>query len=504
MLQVTKPLGFIERHGLWTDEQRRQAEELKRRVEKDKLQLVRLAWADPHGASRAKAVTVPAFLAALDERLQHQRRDHDARFRQRAHLRVVHARRRHGPRRDDRLAQPHHRARSRDLPRAAVGARRRLGAVRRIFQQRRAVSLLAAPAAAQAARAAGRARAWAASSAWRSSGTCCASREDHLGDEHIGVPGRARAADQDLAGRARLLLSLRIQHGPDAAGAVGAGRGVRDSSACRCARSRTSGGPGQVECTFAARAGARGRRQRAAVPHRDAADLPPHGLLRDLHVPARRSRATIRAAGICISRWSTRKTGRNLFMPERERRAASRRSAATSSAGCCSTPSPATAFATPTVNGYRRYRPNSLAPDRATWGYDHRGVMIRVLGGAGRSGDAAGEPRSASRPPTRISTSRRRSSPASTASSTSSIPGRRTTSPTRPTGRCCRRACRRRSTRSSRSRCSASSSATCSSTISSSSSATRPAGSAQWLEDAGGDAGDEPTEWEQNEYFDFF
>jgi glutamine synthetase len=43
----------------------------------------------------------------------------------------------------------------------------------------------------------------------------------------------------------------------------------------------------------------------------------------------------------------------------------------------------ATVFATPTVNGYRRYRPNSLAPDRAGWGYDHRGAMVRVLGGRG-------------------------------------------------------------------------------------------------------------------------
>src|SRR2546426_11763122 len=65
MVRVTNTLGFIERHGLWTDEQRRQARELERRVEKDKLELVRLAWADPHGASRAKAVTIPTFLAAL-------------------------------------------------------------------------------------------------------------------------------------------------------------------------------------------------------------------------------------------------------------------------------------------------------------------------------------------------------------------------------------------------------------------------------------------------------
>jgi glutamine synthetase len=46
----------------------------------------------------------------------------------------------------------------------------------------------------------------------------------------------------------------------------------------------------------------------------------------------------------------------------------------------------AAAFSTPTLNGYRRYRPNSLAPDRAIWGMDNRGVMLRALG---RPGDAA-------------------------------------------------------------------------------------------------------------------
>lgn len=40
----------------------------------------------------------------------------------------------------------------------------------------------------------------------------------------------------------------------------------------------------------------------------------------------------------------------------------------------------AAAFTTPTINGYRRYRPLSLAPDRALWGIDNRGVMLRVLG----------------------------------------------------------------------------------------------------------------------------
>jgi len=40
-------------------------------------------------------------------------------------------------------------------------------------------------------------------------------------------------------------------------------------------------------------------------------------------------------------------------------------------------------FSTPTINGYKRYRSYSLAPDRAIWGRDNRGVMVRVLGRAG-------------------------------------------------------------------------------------------------------------------------
>jgi glutamine synthetase len=46
----------------------------------------------------------------------------------------------------------------------------------------------------------------------------------------------------------------------------------------------------------------------------------------------------------------------------------------------------AAAFATPTVNGYKRYRPYSLAPDRALWARDNRGAMVRLLG---QPGDAA-------------------------------------------------------------------------------------------------------------------
>jgi glutamine synthetase len=53
-------------------------------------------------------------------------------------------------------------------------------------------------------------------------------------------------------------------------------------------------------------------------------------------------------------------------------------------------------FTTPTINGYKRYRSHSLAPDRAIWARDNRGAMIRVLGGphdpATRLENRAGEP----------------------------------------------------------------------------------------------------------------
>ena len=60
----------------------------------------------------------------------------------------------------------------------------------------------------------------------------------------------------------------------------------------------------------------------------------------------------------------------------------------------------ATAFSTPTINGYKRYAPYSLAPDRANWGRDNRGVMVRAVGAPGdpathlenRAGEPAANP----------------------------------------------------------------------------------------------------------------
>jgi glutamine synthetase len=46
----------------------------------------------------------------------------------------------------------------------------------------------------------------------------------------------------------------------------------------------------------------------------------------------------------------------------------------------------ASALSTPTVNGYKRYRPYSLAPDRVIWGKENRGALLRVIGGRGDPG----------------------------------------------------------------------------------------------------------------------
>jgi glutamine synthetase len=65
-------------------------------------------------------------------------------------------------------------------------------------------------------------------------------------------------------------------------------------------------------------------------------------------------------------------------------------------AGLLKHASAAALFSTPTINGYKRYQPYSLAPDRALWGKDNRGAMLRIIGGmedpATRIENRIGEP----------------------------------------------------------------------------------------------------------------
>jgi glutamine synthetase len=75
---------------------------------------------------------------------------------------------------------------------------------------------------------------------------------------------------------------------------------------------------------------------------------------------------------------SLRRNGLNAFMSDREDLSETGRQYL---AGLLANARAATAFATPTINGYKRYRPYSLAPDRVVWGKENRGAMLRVVGG---------------------------------------------------------------------------------------------------------------------------
>ena len=62
---ATNRSHFIERHGLWTADQARQAEEVIARVEKDGIRNIRIGWGDQHGIVRGKTVTAGEFKSSL-------------------------------------------------------------------------------------------------------------------------------------------------------------------------------------------------------------------------------------------------------------------------------------------------------------------------------------------------------------------------------------------------------------------------------------------------------
>ena len=57
-------------------------------------------------------------------------------------------------------------------------------------------------------------------------------------------------------------------------------------------------------------------------------------------------------------------------------------------------------FTTPTITGYKRYQPDSFAPDHVTWAEENRAAMFRIIGSPGaqnshienRVGDPAANP----------------------------------------------------------------------------------------------------------------
>lgn len=62
---ATNRSHFIERHGLWTEEQAKAAKALIARIEKDGIKNVRIGWGDQHGIIRGKTVTAEEFKSSL-------------------------------------------------------------------------------------------------------------------------------------------------------------------------------------------------------------------------------------------------------------------------------------------------------------------------------------------------------------------------------------------------------------------------------------------------------
>ena len=204
--------------------------------------------------------------------------------------------------------------------------------------------------------------------------------DDGLADEHIGIPGvrpqpiKTSPAEPGFSYHSESNMDLMEP-------VLSALAGHFQKIGLPLRSIENEWGPGQVECTFAAR------------PALEAAD---DALLFRTATRQICRRMGYLASFMCrpalkgcySSGWHLHqslvdgKSGRNMFMPERGHEYLSPLGRAFLG-GLMKYAGPCTAFATPTVNGYRRFRPNSLAPDRATWCYDHRGVLIRVLGGQG-------------------------------------------------------------------------------------------------------------------------
>jgi glutamine synthetase len=59
-------LSFVERHGLWSDEQKAAVTRLRRIVEEQKLEVIRLSFPDQHGILRGKTLVASEALATLE------------------------------------------------------------------------------------------------------------------------------------------------------------------------------------------------------------------------------------------------------------------------------------------------------------------------------------------------------------------------------------------------------------------------------------------------------
>jgi glutamine synthetase len=365
---------FIERHELWSGEQRSAARDLRRQVES--LDLVRLAWADPHGASRAKSVSPAVFLDALANgyNINVATTTLDS-----AGERVFRSFTRGGGMGlEEMTGSPNlvivpDPTTFRVLPWArGVGwvlcdEYFRDGTPFHFSPRHLLRRQLARLAAHKLKFIVGLEVEW----------YLARVLEDRLSDEQVAVPGvRGRPLatapiEPGFSYHSESNMDLMQPVLSELARAYAAlGLPLRSIE--------NEWGPGQVECTFTAQDALKSADE--MLLFRTAT----RQVCRRLGCFATfMCRPALK--GHCSSGWHLHQSladldGKNVFSNPKGLLS---RTGEAWLAGLLEHAAASSAFATPTVNGYRRYRPNSLAPDRAGWGYDHRGAMVRVLGGEG-------------------------------------------------------------------------------------------------------------------------
>lgn len=368
---------FIDRHGLWSDEQRRLAADVARRVEAERLHFVRLAWGDAHGYSRAKTLTIPAFISALTNgynigvattTLDSAGARVFASFTDGGGMGLTEMT---GSPNLTIVADP---ATFRVLPWAA-GVGWILGD--EYFNDGRPFHFSPRQLLRKTLRRLAE-RGWQSVVGPEIEWYLLRVIEGHLSEDNVGAPGLRgrpiRTAPVEPGYHYHSESNMDLMHEVfDALGSAfeALGLGLRSIE--------KEWGPGQLECTFAPRSALETADN--ALLFRTAA----RQICRRLgYFATFMCRPALK--GFYSSGWHLHQslvdvaTGDNLFMPRQGGEVLSSLGQSYL-AGLLQYAAPATVFATPSVNGYRRFRPNSLAPDRATWAYDHRGAMIRVLGG---------------------------------------------------------------------------------------------------------------------------
>lgn len=388
---MSKSASFIERYGLWSVEQKRRAADLRRLVRKEKLRLIRVVWSDTHGHARTKELTVPAFLSALTSgyninvattTLDASGARTFSSFTQGGGMGL-----------DEMTGSPNltivpDPTTFRILPWApGIGwilcdeyfntgipfhfSPRQLlkTQLARLKEQKKGLVV-------------GLEVEW----------YLLRVADDRLSEENIGVPGTRGKPIRTIP--AEPGYSYHSESNFDLMQPVLSQLAEHFEAIDLPLRSiENEWGPGQVECTFAPRPALEAADN--LVLFRSATRQICRRMGYFATFMARPALKGYYSSGWHLHQSLTDAGGQNLFMPAKTGEPLSPLGLHYLG-GLLEHAQAATPFTTPTINGYRRFRPNSLAPDRATWAYDHRGVMMRVLGapgdGATRIENRAGEP----------------------------------------------------------------------------------------------------------------